>query len=203
MECLPAQHGPYGKLCRQLPSDRPTLTSTQSYMTTTFNVTMNKTVKVMTAVCFAIIFTVFGITYGISMYDGIGLAATTATTVTFVAVLVSMFLSYYYSPKKIVADSHSLTIIRRIGKKALPIRDIISIERYGGMATDLRLFGVGGVFGFTGWFTGGKGKYFAYVGDHRNTVMLTTTRRKYVVSCDKPEELVALVSSLIGNGGKA
>lgn len=33
--------------------------------------------------------------------------------------------------------------------------------------------------------------------------MLTTTRRKYVVSCDKPEELVALVSSLIGNGGKA
>lgn len=75
-------------------------------MTTTFNVTMNKTVKVMTAVCFAIIFTVFGITYGISMYDGIGLTATTATTVTFAAVLVSIFLSYYYSPKKIVADSH-------------------------------------------------------------------------------------------------
>ena len=106
---------------------------------------------------------------------------------------------YWLSPKLITIEGEELVIGRRIGRKAIALSDIIYIEKYDDMGRDIRICGVGGVFGFTGWFKGKQGKYFAYVGDYHNTVMVATKRRKYLVSCDTPDEFVAEVSGRIGN----
>lgn len=158
-----------------------------------FQVGMCRVVKWFTAAYFIILVLVFGVSYAGGGYDDSN-PMLIAFNGGVVAIVVGMTLwCWWLSPKRLEVSDDYLTVVRRIGRKKLALADIVDIERYGAMGGDLRICGVGGVFGFTGWFKGKLGKYFAYVGDHRDTVMITLPWRRYVVSCDRPNELVAEV----------
>ena len=144
-----------------------------------YNVSLSETARGITRVC---VIVVVGL-LGLLLVLGLALDAGRA---------------YFVEEGAIVTDVGRLTLKRRIGEKAIPFADIMRIERYGDMNSDLRICGVGGVFGFTGWFSGAGGKYFAYVGDSRDAILITTRRRKYVMSCDRPDELVAEVRQRLG-----
>lgn len=162
----------------------------------TYEVSMNKTIKKLTAVFLALI--LIAIFICLATYSG-----NSTNLITPAILILSVVVSLWYSPKRITLSPETLAMKRRIGSRKIPLANIISIERYDGMETDIRICGIGGVFEFTGWFTGDKGKYFAYVGDYHDTVMVATTRRRYLVSCDKPCELVAEVRKHIHGGGMA
>ena len=163
----------------------------------TFKVRMCKAVKGFTALYFAVLALVLGVSYAGGVYD-IASPAGIALNAGLAAVLAGVTLwCWWLSPKRLEVSGDSLTVVRRIGRKRLALADIVDIERYGAMGGDLRICGVGGVFGFTGWFKGKFGKYFAYVGDHHDAAMITLPWRRYVVSCDRPDELVAEVKRRI------
>lgn len=163
----------------------------------TFKVTINKTVKRLTAVFLALI--LIAIIICLATYSG-----NSTNLITPAILILSVVVSLWYSPKRITLSPETLAMKRRIGSRKIPLGNIISIERYEGMWTDIRICGIGGVFGLTGWFTGDKGKYFAYVGDHHNAFIITTAKkRKYVMSCDRPDELVAEVKRRIEAQNKA
>lgn len=163
----------------------------------TFKVTINKAVKRLTVVFFALI--LIAIIICLATYSG-----NNANLIIPAILALAVVVSLWYSPKQITLGPETLTVKRRIGSRKIPLVNIISIERYEGMWTDIRICGIGGVFGFTGWFTGDKGRYFAYVGDHHNAFIITTSKkRKYVMSCDRPDELVAEVKRRIGTRNEA
>lgn len=164
----------------------------------TFRVSMGKAAKRLTAAYFAVLLIVFGASYVSGVYDKPTPLSLSLNGSVAAILAVTTLWCYWLSPKQLDVSGEWLTIERRIGRKRIAIRDIIHIERYGGMGGDMRVCGVGGVFGFTGWFLGRQGKYFAYVGDCHDTVMVTTARRSYLVSCDSPDELVTEVRKLIG-----
>lgn len=161
----------------------------------TFSVSKCKAVKRLTAVVFAI--TAFVALLPLLL--GMGLADFAISAAVLVLCVV---VGYGYSPRQIALDGKSLTIVRGIGRKSIPLGSIVSAERYHGMDTDWRTFGIGGLFGFTGWFSGKHRNdyfgYFAYVGDTKSTVLVVTKKRKYVVSCDRPDELVEVLRQAIG-----
>lgn len=65
------------------------------------------------------------------------------------------------------------------------------------MRSSIRLFGNGGLFGFTGLFWNrALGRYRAYVTDLKRTVVLTLADRTIVVSPDAPESFVAQINRL-------
>ena len=163
-----------------------------------YKVSLDKTAKLMTAFFFAIIVFVLGLNYALGGFEGrAGLIA----GVSLVAILaLSTVWCYWLSLVAVVIDGgNALVIKRRIGKKTIKLSEVVSAERYGDFGSDLRICGVGGVFGFTGWFRNKSlGNYFAYVGDTKSTVLVVTKKRKYVVSCDSPDELAEALRQAIG-----
>ena len=64
------------------------------------------------------------------------------------------------------------------------------------MAGSWRIWGNGGMFGFTGRFSNAAlGRYRAYVTDHKRTVVIETPQGILVVSPDRPEHFIAAVTA--------
>ena len=168
-----------------------------------FRVSMGKAAKRLTVAYFMVLLIFFGVSYLFGVYDNPTPASMALDGSVAAIVAVMTLWCWWLSPKLITIEGEELVIGRRIGRKAIALSDIIYIEKYDDMGRDIRICGVGGVFGFTGWFKGKQGKYFAYVGDYHNTVMVATARRRYLVSCDKTGELVAEVRKHIHGGGRA
>ena len=163
-----------------------------------YNVSLSETARGITRVCVIVVVGLLGLLLVLGLALDAGRAYFVEEGIVSLLVLMALFGCYWLSPKAIVTDAGRLTLKRHIGEKTIPFADIMRIERYGDMNSDLRICGVGGVFGFTGWFSGASGKYFAYVGDSRDAILITTRRRKYVMSCDRPDELVAEVRQRLG-----
>ena len=101
-------------------------------------------------------------------------------------------------PRRITVYADRLVLKRAIGSKVLLFDDIECIERRNDTAFGMKLCGSDGMFGYTGWFTNSDfGRYMSYVGDYKDTFLIVTRKRKYVMSCDRPDELVAEVKRRI------
>ncbi len=89
--------------------------------------------------------------------------------------------------------THEAILVHRLfWSTPLPLSDLQSAE----VAPDImrggiRLFGNGGLFSFTGWFSNGAlGRYRAFVTDPHRTVVLRYPTRRVVVSPGSPDEFV-------------
>src|SRR5699024_9080016 len=61
----------------------------------------------------------------------------------------------------------------------------------------IRIFGIGGVFGFIGYFRNSiLGSYHAYAADRKNTVVLDFSGTEVVITPEEPEEFVKSVKHL-------
>ncbi|MGH8045682.1 MAG: PH domain-containing protein [Chthoniobacterales bacterium] len=78
-----------------------------------------------------------------------------------------------------------------------PLADFVSAEfTPHSMSGNIRLFGNGGFYSFTGLYTNPRlGRYRAFWTDQRRTVVLVFRKRKIVISPEHPEAFVAEIQS--------
>ena len=108
------------------------------------------------------------------------------------------YMSIYCFLSQIVSvnvDDERVVIQKMLGQIILSRSDIQKVELAPHSKSTINLFSMRGLFGCIGWFRNKEvGTYFALIKNDKETVVIRTARRTYVVSCDKREEFVALLS---------
>ncbi len=108
----------------------------------------------------------------------------------FILLLSATLYCFAYTPIYIEVTEDALFIKRLIGTVVIHRKDIMAINAYKSNCA-VRKFGSGGLFGYLGWFyTGEIGNYFSYTTDENNQILIITKHRKYVISCERREELL-------------
>ena len=166
-----------------------------TYMEQTFKVNLSKTAKKITAIYFVAI----AICVCVLLLTTDPVNGSTGDKVTFWSLLALTVGVTVYAvamwPRSITVGDGRLTLSKGIGRLSLPLKDITAIERASGFSFDIRLFGSGGVLGYTGWFLNAKaGRYMSYVGEYSDAFLVRTAGRNYVMSSERPDELVAAVA---------
>jgi hypothetical protein len=102
--------------------------------------------------------------------------------------LVTLFITFLYAPLGYEINPHNISIIRRVNSFVIPRSEILSIEPLSDdeMGRAWRLFGNGGMFGYTGWFSSSKqGRMRWFVSQRKNYIAITLqNHKKYIVSPD-------------------
>lgn len=113
--------------------------------------------------------------------------------VVFSYLLIFSFLSQIVS---VNVDDERVIIQKMLGQIVISRSDLLNVERFHRSKMDMNLFSFRGLFGSIGWFRNkALGTYFSMVKNDKLTVSLRTSRRCYVVSCDRCDELLTLLSS--------
>ncbi|MDZ7657679.1 PH domain-containing protein [Fodinibius sp.] len=96
-------------------------------------------------------------------------------------------------------EGGKLKILRLGWSKDIDISNITDVEyRPHAMTGSVRTFGIGGLFGYVGYFRNSILKsYKAYVTHRNKTVVLTTKDGDIVISPDDPETFVASLKSIL------
>lgn len=167
-----------------------------TYMEQTFKVNLSKTAKKITAIYFVAI----AICVCVLLLTTDPVNGSTGDKVTFWSLLALTVGVTVYAvamwPRSITVGNGRLTLNKGIGRLSLPLKDITAIERASGFGFDIRLFGSGGVLGYTGWFLNAKaGRYMSYVGEYSDAFLVRTAGRNYVMSSERPDELVAATAT--------
>jgi hypothetical protein len=86
-----------------------------------------------------------------------------------------------------------ILVHRPLWTTRLPRTGVVSVEHQAhAMRGSLRLFGIGGLFGVSGWFSSrALGRYRAFVSDPERTVIVRWADRVVVISPSPPESFVA------------
>lgn len=108
------------------------------------------------------------------------------------AALSVLCASYY--PLRIEVDDSYLSIICVGLKKRIPRSELLFIDTIQ-PKNAIRLWGSGMFFGYLWWFRASNiGYYFSISNNWDEQILIRTPRRNYVISCERKEELVKLVS---------
>lgn len=118
----------------------------------------------------------------------------------FFLVILAYISSLYFMPISLLLTSDKLVIRCLIHRVHIPLSNIAVIEtaqKYKDF-TDIRVFGNGGLWGYTGLFRNkGVGKYIAYMGNPQQAFYIRLkSGRNYLVSCDNYLIFFAKLSSL-------
>ena len=94
-----------------------------------------------------------------------------------------------------------LKILRLGWSKDINLSEIKRVEfTPHAMTGSVRTFGIGGLFGYVGYFRNSILKsYKAYVTHRKKTVVLTTEEAQIVISPDDPEAFVASIEASLGD----
>ena len=124
-------------------------------MKTIYECPQSKGVKWSTIICFIVVFAV--LIYEIYLFTETG-HSVEAVVITSILLLV-VFSSFLVFPLYIISDEEALGIKTLLRTKRIPFQDIDHIERlekndwfFGIRKGAVRIFGVGGVFGFIGLY---------------------------------------------------
>jgi len=183
-------------------------------MKTIYECSQSKSVKWITAIfILAMILGILAEIYFVS--KGMNVTSAIIISATLLAVLFSCFFVF---PMYIIADDEGIGIRTLIRTKRISYEDIDRIERFDdqhqlfinkgkvGKATlgfsyqmglfsagnTIRLFGIGGVFGYIGWFrTKGIGTFLSYVTDANKVFLIYRTKGKPIaISVSEPDEFM-------------
>lgn len=141
-------------------------------------VSLGITCKITTILVFIIVFLPTIILLGLQTYQ--------EAMMIFLICSVVLLLCIPMSPKSVELTDNALVIHRYAGKKTICFGQIASVEPYSKKGiSDIRLFGIGGVLGYTGTFYNRRlGNYISYVGNYNETFLITLkSGKKYLVSC--------------------
>ena len=101
---------------------------------------------------------------------------------------VTLFITFLYAPLGYEINPQNISFIRRVNSFVIPRSEILSIEPLSDdeMGRAWRLFGNGGMFGYTGWFSSSKqGRMRWFVSQRKNYIAITLqNHKKYIVSPD-------------------
>jgi len=112
-------------------------------------------------------------------------------TVVFIAVI---FISYAFVPKRIALSSEQILIQNLFGAVVINLNEIKSIKILEKTGFNLRTFGVGGLFGYFGYF---NGRDVWYVTNIYKKVKITLKSGKiYMLSPENPEMFEAEIRKI-------
>lgn len=183
-------------------------------MKTIYECSQSKSVKWITTIFILVmILSILAEIYFVS--QGMDVTAAIIISATLLAVLFSCFLVF---PLYIITDDEGIGIRTLVRTKRIFYEDIDHIERFDnqhrlfinkgkvGKATlgfsyqwglfsagnTIRLFGIGGVFGYIGWFrTKGIGTFLSYVTDANKAFLIYRTKGKPIaISVSEPDEFM-------------
>ena len=183
-------------------------------MKTIYECSQSKGIKWVTAIFFLLMM----IAILIQVYEvakGMNLTAALIVTVVLLVVLLSCFFVF---PMYIIADDEGIGIRTLAYTKRIPYENIDHIERFDdqhplfinkgkvGKVTwgfsyqwglfsagnTIRLLGIGGVFGYIGWFrTKGIGTFLSYVTDAKKVFLIYRVKGKPIaISVSEPDEFI-------------
>jgi hypothetical protein len=105
------------------------------------------------------------------------------------------FLSIFYLPLSIETDNKNLYVNKIIGNIAIPINSIEDVRICTNETSNSVKFGSGGFFGYLGIFKNDiLGSYYMYATDLSNRVVLKTSGKTYVISCETPQRLIDIIT---------
>lgn len=164
-------------------------------MKTIYECPQSKGVKWSTIICFIVVFAV--LIYEIYLFTETG-HSVEAVVITSILLLV-VFSSFLVFPLYIISDEEGLGIKTLLWTKRIPFQDIDHIERlekndwfFGIRKGAVRIFGVGGVFGFIGLFRlKGIGNFWSYVTDEKKAFIIYRKNGLPIAfSISEPEEFL-------------
>lgn len=116
-------------------------------------------------------------------------------SITGVALVMLMVITYGYSPRKYVIDGKNIKIKRIFGDKLIPASEIklVRLPVNNEINWPIRTFGNGGLFGYTGrYYTGKIGNMQWYCSRRSNyVIILREGRPPVIISPDLPNEFIA------------
>lgn len=114
--------------------------------------------------------------------------------------LVTFLFCYLYAPQAYIVESDKLSIIRPIGNIDLALNNFSSVRLVdkSEIRTLVRTFGVGGLFGYFGfYYSSSMGKLSLYTTQRKNLVLIEQKEgRKVILSPDDASLVETLVSKL-------
>lgn len=111
-----------------------------------------------------------------------------AGSVLIVALAVSLFAA---SPRGVLVRDGEVVLVRRLGGNAHPLARLSKAQRIDGLPGALRVFGVGGLFGWFGRFSSQElGRFHLHATRLDRLVLLELGEKRLVVSVDDPDGLI-------------
>ena len=164
-------------------------------MKTIYECPQSKGVKWSTIICFIVVFAV--LIYEIYLFTETG-HSVEAVVITSILLLV-VFSSFLVFPLYIISDDEGIGIKTLLRTKRIAFQDIDHIERlekndwfFGIRKGAVRIFGVGGVFGFIGLYRlKGIGNFWSYVTDEKKAFMIYRKNGLPIaISISEPDEFL-------------
>lgn len=117
------------------------------------------------------------------------------TSIVLGAIVLAVFLYFYSnSLKEVIIEDKGLILKKNIGKIEIKFSEIKSLRNVSLSGITMTTWSKG-FFGFIGSTMDGS---VSFVKDRRQMIQLiTTTNKKYLISCDNSEELINTFSSII------
>ena len=163
-------------------------------MKTIYECPQSKGVRVSTAL--ALVFVLVALILEIYFFTEMG-RSLEAVILTSVLLLVA-FSSFLVFPLYIISDDEGIGIRTLIRTRRISFQEIERIERLDsgerlfGIKDSVRLFGVGGVFGFIGWFRmKGIGTFRSYITDEKKAFLIFRKNGLPIaISVSEPDEFL-------------
>jgi hypothetical protein len=103
-------------------------------------------------------------------------------SLTSIFLFITYFVAWMLHPTSYEITNENLVIHRPIRAIKISLASIKNIERTE-PGYSMRLFGSGGLFGYYGLFSSNKlGRHHRYTGDNKNLVLISTEKKKYLLS---------------------
>jgi len=115
-------------------------------------------------------------------------------------VFIAFGITFLFAPSRYAVNTAGIEINRFLNTKLISIDEITRVARVqpGELGAGLRVFGSGGFMGYLGifWYSS-MGWVRAHCTDRSKLVMITTNKRKYLVSPNEPEDFIENANRMI------
>lgn len=113
-----------------------------------------------------------------------------------VSIMVAVIVTAYLMIPKIDLEQGSLKIKNTFVDIQVPVKSIKNVELITKTGFNLRTFGIGGLFGYFGYFNGND---VWYVTNIRKKVKIQTEKKTYLISPEEPQTFINEIEKLKNN----
>ncbi|QDP86534.1 hypothetical protein FNJ88_13590 [Chryseobacterium sp. SNU WT5] len=99
-----------------------------------------------------------------------------------------IIISYCFVPKRIALSDNQVLIKNLYGSVIINLSDIQSFGKIEKTGLNLRTFGVGGLFGYFGYFNGGDVWYVTNT--HKKVKIILNSGKVYMISPESPDDFL-------------
>lgn len=111
-------------------------------------------------------------------------------------ILITLLYAFFSQIEYVYLTEESVIIKKKFGEIIIHRFDIVQVQYKKSLMSDVRLWGISGLFGHIGLFWNSKiGKYSAFVKDGNSMLEIKTKEKCYVISCDDYTQLINLLQN--------